>query len=59
MHHLCFAVTHIFKLSGDTVVTKTHGKKPVGGISRMVTDAQYFGKKLEKDVKYQWGLVSI
>lgn len=42
-----------FKMSGDIVVTKTHGKKSVGGINRMVTDAQYFGKKLEKEAKYQ------
>ena len=43
-----------FKMSGDTTVTKTHGRKSVGGINRMVMDAQYFGKKLEKEVKYQW-----
>ena len=28
------------------------GKKSVGGINRMVTDAQYFDKKLEKDTGY-------
>lgn len=39
-----------FKMSGDTTVTKTHGRKSVGGINRMVMDAQYFGKKLEKEV---------
>ena len=38
-----------FKMSGDTTVTKTHGRKSVGGINRMVMDAQYFGKKLEKE----------
>lgn len=43
-----------FKMSGDTTVTKTHGRKSVGGINRMVMDAQYFGKKLEKEAKYQW-----
>ena len=37
-----------FKMSVDTTVTKTHGRKSVGGINRMVMDAQYFGKKLEK-----------
>ena len=46
-------VEQYFKISGDMAVTKTHGKKSVGGINRMVMDAQYFGKKLEKDVKYQ------
>ncbi|WP_306783929.1 DUF6933 domain-containing protein [Agathobacter rectalis] len=45
-----------FKMSGDTTVTKTHGRKSVGGINRMVMDAQYFGKKLEKEAKYQWVL---
>ena len=42
-----------FKMSGDTTVTKTHGRKSVGGINRMVMNAQYFGKKLEKEAKYQ------
>lgn len=45
-----------FKMSGDTTVNKTHGKKAVGGINRMVMDAQYFDKKLEKETKYQWEL---
>ena len=45
-----------FKTSGDTMVTKTHGRKSVGGINRMVMDAQNFGKKLEKEAKYQWEL---
>lgn len=45
-----------FKMSGDTTVNKTLGKKAVGGINRMVMDAQYFGKKLEKEAKYQWEL---
>ena len=45
-----------FKMPGDTAVTKTHGRKSVGGINRMVMDAQYFGKKLEKEAKNQWEL---
>ena len=45
-----------FKMSGDTTVNKTHGKKAVGGINRMVMDAQYFDNKLEKEAKYQWEL---
>lgn len=49
-------IAQYFKMSGDIVVTKTHGKKSVGGINRMVTDAQYFDKKLEKEAKYQWEL---
>ena len=49
-------IDQYFQMSGDMSVTKTHGKKSVGGINRMVTDAQYFDKKLEKDTKYQWEL---
>ena len=49
-------IAQYFKMSGDMIVTKTHGKKSVGGINRMVMDAQYFDKKLEKDTKYQWEL---
>ena len=49
-------IRQYFKMSGDTTVTKTHGKKAVGGINRMVMDAQYFDKKLEKEAKYQWEL---
>lgn len=49
-------IDQYFQMSGDISVTKTHGKKSVGGINRMVTDAQYFDKKLEKDTKYQWEL---
>lgn len=33
-----------------------NSKKAVGGINRMVMDAQYFNKKLEKEAKYQWEL---
>ena len=40
-----------FKMSGDTTITKTQGKKSVGGINRMVMDAQYYDKKLEKACK--------
>ena len=49
-------IEQYFKMSGDTTVTKTHGKKSVGGINRMAMDAQYFHKKLEKEAKYQWKL---
>lgn len=49
-------IEQYFKMSGDTTVTKTHGKKSVGGINRMVMDAQYFDKKLDKEAKYQWEL---
>ena len=49
-------IAQYFEMSGDMIVTKTHGKKSVGGINRMVMDARYFDKKLEKDTKYQWEL---
>ena len=49
-------IAQYFKMLGDVIVTKTHGKKTVGGINRMVMDAQYFDKKLEKEAKYQWEL---
>ena len=49
-------IAQYFKMSGDMIVTKTHGKKSVGGINRMVMGAQYFGKNLEKEAKYQWKL---
>ena len=49
-------IAQYFEMSGDMSVTKTHGKKSVGGINRMVTDAQYFYQNLEKDTKYQWEL---
>ena len=49
-------IRQYFKMSGDTTITKTHGRKLVGGINRIVMDAQYFGKKLEKEAKYQWEL---
>ncbi len=45
-------IQQYFNMSGELIVTKTHGKKSVGGINRM----QYYDKKLEKDVKYQWEL---
>ena len=46
-------IKQYFNISGDMAVTKTHGRKSVGGINRMAADAQYFGKKLEKEAKYQ------
>lgn len=44
-------IDQYFQMSGDMSVTKTQGKKSVGGINRMVMDAQYFDKKLEKACK--------
>ena len=45
-----------FKMAGEMVLTKTHGRKSVGGINRMTICMEYYGKKLEKDAKYQWEL---
>lgn len=44
-------IDQYFQMSGDMSVTKAQGKKSVGGINRMVMDAQYFDKKLEKACK--------
>ena len=49
-------ISKYFELSGDMIVTKTHGKKSVSGITRMVITAQYFNEKLEKGAKCQWEL---
>ena len=49
-------IAQYFKRSRNIIVTKTHCKKSVGGINRMVMDAQCFDKKLDKEAKYQWEL---
>ncbi|MDD6072432.1 MAG: hypothetical protein PUC12_16720 [Clostridiales bacterium] len=49
-------IQQYFKMSGEMVVTKTHGRKSVGGINRIVTCMEYYDKKLEKNTKYQWKL---
>lgn len=49
-------VNEYFKMSGKKVLTKTHGRKSVGGINRMVTYMESYDKKLEKGAKYQWEL---
>lgn len=46
-------IDEYFKMAGEMVVTKTHGRKSVGGINRMATCMEYYDKKLEKGVKYQ------
>ena len=45
-------IDEYFKKSGEMIVTKTHGRKSVGGINRMVTCMEYYDKKLEKNTKY-------
>ena len=37
-----------FKMSGDATVTKTHGRKSVGGINRMVRTDDVLRKKRNK-----------
>lgn len=44
-------INQYFQMFSDMSVTKTQSKKSVGGINRMVMDAQYFDKKLEKACK--------
>lgn len=46
-------IQQYFKMSGESIVTKTHGRKSVGGINRMVTMMEYYYRKLEKYAKYQ------
>ena len=53
MGYLQDQVQKYFSMSGDLLVTKTHGKKSVGGMHRMATLIEYYGKNLEKDTKYQ------
>ena len=49
-------IDEYFKMAGQRVVTKTHGRKSVGAINRMAICMEYYGKKLEKGAKYQWEL---
>lgn len=46
-------IKQYFKLSGAVTVTKTHGRKSVAGINRMVLVAEWIDVGLEKDIKYQ------
>ena len=41
-------IDQYFQMSGDMSVTKTHGKKSVGGINRILKYANYFYIKIEK-----------
>lgn len=49
-------IEQYFEMAGEITITKTHGKKSVGGINRMVTRMKYYSKKFQKDTKYQWEL---
>ena len=49
-------INKYFNMSGKFHVTKTHGKKSVGGINRVVTCLESYDKSLEKEKKYQWEL---
>ncbi|MPM24501.1 hypothetical protein SDC9_70984 [bioreactor metagenome] len=51
-----YSESHISKymqMSGDAKLTKTHGKKAVGGINSIATCIDFYGDALEKEVKYQ------
>lgn len=42
-----------FQLAGNFVLTKTHGRKTVGGINRISMCTDLFGQPLTKSAKYQ------
>lgn len=42
-----------FQMAGQTMLTKTHGKKAVGGINRVMAAMEVYDDPLIKDVKYQ------
>jgi hypothetical protein len=46
-------ISKYFLLAGNFILTKTHGKKAVGGINRISIYVDCFGKPLYKDTKYQ------
>lgn len=46
-------ISKYFQLAGNFILTKTHGKKAIGGINRISVYVDYFGKPLDKDTKYQ------
>jgi len=46
-------ISKYFQLAANFVLTKTHGKKAVGGINKISMYVDYFGKPLDKDTKYQ------
>lgn len=46
-------INKYFQLAENFILTKTHGKKAVGGINRISMCVDYFGKPLDKDTKYQ------
>lgn len=46
-------ISKYFQLAGDTILTKTHGRKAVGGINRISMYADFFGQPLDKYAKYQ------
>lgn len=46
-------VSKYFQMAGQTKITKTHGKKSVGGINRVMAVTDVYDDPLMKDAKYQ------
>lgn len=46
-------VSKYFQMAGQTKITKTHGKKSVGGINRVMAATDVYDDPLMKDAKYQ------
>lgn len=46
-------VKRYFKLVGDIVYTKTHGRQTTGGLNRITSDLWFFEESLDKECMYQ------
>ncbi len=46
-------INKYMQMAGDAKLTKTHGKKAVGGVNRVATCIDFYDDALEKEVKYQ------
>lgn len=46
-------ISKYFQLAGQMKFTKTHGKKSVGGINRVLAAANTYDEPLIRDAKYQ------
>lgn len=49
-------ISKYFQMAGQMKLTKTHGRKSVGGINRVMAAADVYDDPLTKDAKYQTGL---
>jgi hypothetical protein len=46
-------ISKYLQMAGNTNLTKTHGKRAVGGINSITASIDFFGDAFEKEVKYQ------